>query len=223
MEKDLNAKLLHINKDIDKKLTHLYGNELLLAKALYDRFVDRGYLDENKEFDLTDKRHWETVHKRFTDYGIKPIIIEPMPNEVHDHIKAGDEKRDECIEKAIKMLPLMRKFDIDTICFNFMAHIGWLRTRSDYPERGGAKVTAFDAEDFKETGAEITEAELWKNYEYFIRAMVPEAEKYGIKYLFSDFKKKNGYKRSCELSEEYGIYRQNYCGCVFSKKEREIG
>lgn len=47
------------------------------------------------------------------------------------------------------------------------------------------------------------------------------AEKHGIKYLFSDFKKKNGYKRSCELSEEYGIYRQNYCGCVFSKKERE--
>lgn len=46
------------------------------------------------------------------------------------------------------------------------------------------------------------------------------AEKYGIKYLFSDFKKKNGYKRSCELSQQFGIYRQNYCGCVFSKKER---
>ena len=48
------------------------------------------------------------------------------------------------------------------------------------------------------------------------------AEKYGIKYLFSDFKKKNGYKRSCELSEQYGIYRQNYCGCVFSKQERGL-
>ena len=42
------------------------------------------------------------------------------------------------------------------------------------------------------------------------------AEKYGIKYLFSDFKKKGGYKRSCELSEEYGMYRQDYCGCVYS-------
>ena len=48
------------------------------------------------------------------------------------------------------------------------------------------------------------------------------AEKYGVKYLFSDFKKKNGYKRSTELSREYGIYRQNYCGCVFSMKERGI-
>jgi len=42
------------------------------------------------------------------------------------------------------------------------------------------------------------------------------AEEYGVKYLFSDFKKKGGYKRSCELSEEYGMYRQDYCGCVYS-------
>lgn len=45
------------------------------------------------------------------------------------------------------------------------------------------------------------------------------AEKYGVAYLFSDFKKRNGYKRSVELSEEYGLYRQNYCGCVFSKRD----
>ncbi len=42
------------------------------------------------------------------------------------------------------------------------------------------------------------------------------AEIYGIPYLFSDFKKKDGYRRSVELSAEYGMYRQNYCGCVYS-------
>ncbi|MCC8042815.1 MAG: epoxyqueuosine reductase QueH [Oscillospiraceae bacterium] len=42
------------------------------------------------------------------------------------------------------------------------------------------------------------------------------AEKYGVKFLPSDFKKKGGYQRSTELSREYGIYRQNYCGCVYS-------
>ena len=42
------------------------------------------------------------------------------------------------------------------------------------------------------------------------------AREYGIAYLCSDFKKKNGYKRSVELSQEDGMYRQNYCGCVFS-------
>lgn len=42
---------------------------------------------------------------------------------------------------------------------------------------------------------------------------------YKVEHLPSDFKKKNGYKRSIELSHEYGLYRQNYCGCVFSRKE----
>jgi len=42
---------------------------------------------------------------------------------------------------------------------------------------------------------------------------------YGVKYLPSDFKKRGGYKRSIELSHEYGLYRQNWCGCVFSKRD----
>ena len=45
------------------------------------------------------------------------------------------------------------------------------------------------------------------------------AEKYNVKYLSSDFKKKEGYKRSITLSKEYNLYRQNYCGCIYSKVE----
>lgn len=44
------------------------------------------------------------------------------------------------------------------------------------------------------------------------------AEKYGVNFLPSDFKKKNGYKRSIELSREYDLYRQDYCGCAFSRR-----
>ena len=44
------------------------------------------------------------------------------------------------------------------------------------------------------------------------------SKEYNIQYLYSDFKKKNGYKRSLELSKEYDLYRQDYCGCVFSKQ-----
>lgn len=47
------------------------------------------------------------------------------------------------------------------------------------------------------------------------------AAEYGVKYLPSDFKKKNGYKRSVELSAQHELYRQNYCGCVFSKMQSE--
>ena len=46
------------------------------------------------------------------------------------------------------------------------------------------------------------------------------ASRYGIKYLQSDFKKKNGYKRSIELSKTHGLYRQDYCGCQFSMESR---
>lgn len=47
------------------------------------------------------------------------------------------------------------------------------------------------------------------------------SEGYGVPYLYSDFKKKNGYRRSCELSLEYQLYRQDYCGCPYSKDEAE--
>ncbi len=138
-------------------------------------------LPEDSEFDITDFSHWEKVYKGFIDFGIKPIVIEPMPNQLHDHIKIGDEYRDECIEKVIKMFEYMDKLDIRTICFNWMAHIGWLRTSDDIKERGNALVTGFDIDEFKTSDKKITAEELWNNYEYFIKAVIPYAEKFNIK------------------------------------------
>lgn len=46
-------------------------------------------------------------------------------------------------------------------------------------------------------------------------------KKYGVAYLYSDFKKKDGYKRSIVLSKEYHLYRQDYCGCIYSREVRE--
>lgn len=138
-------------------------------------------LPEDDGFDICDGSHWDQVYKGLSDFGIKPLIIEPMPNELHDHIKAGDERRDECIEKAIQMLPIMDRLDIRTICFNFMAHVGWTRTRKNIPERGGALVTGFDIDEYQPSPASITEEELWRNYTYFIKAILPHAEKHGIK------------------------------------------
>lgn len=46
-------------------------------------------------------------------------------------------------------------------------------------------------------------------------------QEYDVKYLYADFKKKNGFKRSLELCEQYDVYRQDYCGCVFSLKESQ--
>ena len=60
----------------------------------------------------------------------------------------------------------------------------------------------------------------YKNAEWINEIGRNLEEEIGIKYLYSDFKKKNGYKRSLELSKEYKLYRQEYCGCVYSKEER---
>ena len=72
-----------------------------------------------------------------------------------------------------------------------------------------------------------------KNFEYFCTTLTVSPyknatlineigekmqQKYQIKWLYSDFKKKNGYKNSIELSKKYNLYRQNYCGCIYSKK-----
>lgn len=139
-------------------------------------------LPESPEFDVTDTAHWQTVYDRFTSFGITPLVIEPLPNALHDHIKAGDSKRDAAIEKVIKMLPIMDRLDIRTICFNFMAHVGWTRTKTDIPERGGALVTGFDVQDYIATDHRITAQELWDNYTYFVKAVIPAAEKYGIRF-----------------------------------------
>ena len=60
-----------------------------------------------------------------------------------------------------------------------------------------------------------------KNAEVLNKLGAEIGEEYGVEYLQSDFKKRNGYKRSVELSKEYGLYRQDYCGCIYSKMERE--
>lgn len=138
-------------------------------------------LPETDDFDFTNLSHWDTITNRFLSAGITPLIVEPMPNRIHEHIKRGDALRDEAIEQVIRMFAVMDRLDIRMICFNFMAHIGWLRTNTQIPERGGAIVTGFNIDEFTPIAAHITEEDLWANYTYFLKAVIPYAEKYGIK------------------------------------------
>lgn len=61
-----------------------------------------------------------------------------------------------------------------------------------------------------------------KDCEFINECGTEVSEQCGVEYLFSDFKKHEGYKRSIELSKEYRLYRQDYCGCIYSKKAREL-
>lgn len=133
------------------------------------------------DFDVTSLSQLKAVTDRFVSYGITPKIVEPLPNSLHDHIKGGDNLRDEAIEKFICLMSNLKEVGIDTVCFNFMVHYGWTRTSDSLLERGGAKVTGFSLKDFKPDGFKISKEQVFENYIYFIKAVIPFAEKYGIK------------------------------------------
>ncbi len=138
-------------------------------------------LPEQPGFDICNPRHWQEIYTRFSNFEMKPVVVEPLPDSLHSHIKAGDQWRDASIEKVIKMLFFMNEFDIRTLCFNFMAYVGWCRTNRAILDRGGALVTGFDMGDYKGNENAITKEQLWENYTYFIKAVLPYAERYHIR------------------------------------------
>ena len=79
-----------------------------------------------------------------------------------------------------------------------------------------ARVAAEGGFDFFTTSLTIRPL---KNSALLNRIGAQEGERYGVRFLPSDFKKNNGYLRSTQLSRLYGLYRQNYCGCIYSKVE----
>ena len=74
-------------------------------------------LPEDGKFDYGDSSHWDDFVRSFTEDGFTPVVLEPMPNELHDPIKIGNEKRDEAIEKVISMFPHLARHGIRTVCF----------------------------------------------------------------------------------------------------------
>lgn len=138
-------------------------------------------IPDDESFDLTNQSQLNDLSNLYLAYQINPLIIEPFPNRLHDHIKRGDDRRDESIEKAINMIPLLAKCGYKVICTNFMAEVGWYRTSAVIKERGGALVTGFNILDARiDPNLVISEKALWDNLSYFLNAIMPIAEKYDI-------------------------------------------
>ncbi len=117
--------------------------------------------------------------------GLRLKVIEGPPA-LYEKTKLGLEGRDEEIEHFITFMENISKLGIDTVCYNWMPLISWARTTMDRPSRGGALVSAFDIEDVKDEPpiteyGKFTHEDMWRNIEYFLKAVVPEAEKHGVK------------------------------------------
>lgn len=152
------------------------------------------------------------------------------------------EEYDKRKNEQVRLISEMKtKYSVDIIDCDYDNNIYESRIKGleNEPERGSRCNICFNlrlektAINAKELGYDYFATTLtvspYKNAYLINEIGLDIGDKLGVKYLVSDFKKKNGYKRSIELSKEYNLYRQNYCGCKYSKefyekhlKDREL-
>lgn len=147
------------------------------------------------------------------------------------NIDSADEfyrRSDEQI-KLVEDLGLDDKIDVKVIKYNHQEFLSYIKGFEKY-EEGGARCFRCYRQRLEETAKYAAD----NNYDYFTTTLSISphkdsqilnrlgkflSKKYKVNYLFSDFKKKNGFKRSVELTDKFNMYRQDYCGCEFSRGE----
>ena len=131
-----------------------------------------------------DPKAITAVKEQWEKLGMKWNVVEGPPT-LGEKTKLGLEGRDEEISNFITFMKNLKQYGgVDIICYNWMPVISWFRTSKDTAGRGGALMTAFDNEDAKKLPVteygQVSKETLWRTLEYFLKAVVPEAEKIGM-------------------------------------------
>lgn len=158
-------------------------------------------------------------------FDITILYYNPNIEPYEEYLKRKEEEI-----KFINEFPHTNKIDILDCDYDNELFIENSKGLEDEPERGARCIKCYYLRMNK-----TAELASLNNYDYFATTLTLSPlkdakklneigeklqEKYNVKYLYSDFKKKEGYKHSIELSKEYNLYRQDYCGCKFSKRDR---
>jgi len=128
----------------------------------------------------------QTVKNRFDAAGITLVGLEGDQFDM-SRIKRGEPGRDQDLERYHRMLENMGQLGLDLLCYNFMprsksADHDWHRTDVAVPLRGGSLTTSYDVSRLPPSpDLEMTHAQLWDNYAYFIQSVMPVAERVGVK------------------------------------------
>jgi len=127
----------------------------------------------------------KAVKEAWEKEGLQLKVVEGPPS-LYTKTKLGLEGRDEEIEHFITFINNIGSLGIDTVCHNWMPVISWTRTNMEKSSRGGALVSAFDEKAVRNQPViteygELTHEKMWDNMAYFLNAVIPEAEKAGVK------------------------------------------
>lgn len=203
-----------------------YGiNDVVLSSTAHPDFEKRFSIQNSAK----PGAYWEfqelvMVRKRCEDAGLNVIGIEnPVPSRCYDRVMLGLPGRDQQIENLIVTIRNMGLSGIPVYGYHWMVNqvgekqVSW-RTSFTTPGRGGSQVSSFDMEIAKNAplfrDRIYTEDEMWENYEYFIKAVIPVAEEVGVRFalhpddppvpqlggiprLFHDFK---GFQRAMQIA-----------------------
>lgn len=158
-------------------------------------------------------------------FYITAYFYNPNITEYNEYIKRFDELNRFVHEVYVQGV------DVELAEYEPEVFLDMAKGREDLPERGARCYDCYmlrldkSASYAKEHGYDIFTTTLsispHKNVQWLNEIGEFVSRKYSIEYLFNDFKKKDGYRHSIQLSKEYGLYRQNFCGCEFSKKAAE--
>lgn len=120
--------------------------------------------------------------KAYENAGLEWTVLEGVNL---TRAQLGVEGRDENIDTFIALIRECSEAGMDVICYNWMPAVSWSRSDTARIDRGGSLVTAFDYEDIDQSltefGDDFSHDRLWENMEYFLHAVVPEAERLGVK------------------------------------------
>ena len=132
------------------------------------------------------EKYLDTLSKIKASYEASGLTIAGVESHpvAAEKIKLGLPGRDEEIANYCAVIEALGKVGIPMCCYNFMAGIGWYRTKVDIPERGGALTSEFDYQAAERQGltrwGKISEEKIWDNLTYFLKRIIPVAEKAGV-------------------------------------------